>query len=101
MMTFDVCYHPQTLSRGMESAAFLKLLVNTSIDGVDKALSQLDPSAEKVARGMLCLAFPRSELTLGHCRVPYPQRRRLQNWKSHYNVYFKTSGNPCHVILSD
>ncbi|CAK5210232.1 unnamed protein product [Aphanomyces euteiches] len=50
VMTFDVCHHPQTLSRGMESAAFLKMLVNTSIDGVDKALLQLDPSAEKVAR---------------------------------------------------
>jgi hypothetical protein len=42
-MTYDVCYHPTTLGRAMESAAFLKMLVNTTLDGVDAAWKKLHP----------------------------------------------------------
>ncbi|RQM27813.1 hypothetical protein B5M09_006935 [Aphanomyces astaci] len=48
--TFDVCYHPQTISRAMESAAFMKMLVNTALDGVDKVFHTLDVDPSKVDR---------------------------------------------------
>ncbi|OQR96278.1 hypothetical protein ACHHYP_16284 [Achlya hypogyna] len=50
VVTFDVCYHPQTLTQGRESAAFLKMLVNTALDGVDLALSNTNPNDGKVSR---------------------------------------------------
>ncbi|OQR93681.1 hypothetical protein THRCLA_08383 [Thraustotheca clavata] len=50
VMTFDVCYHPQTLTQAKQSAAFLKMLVNTTLDGVDLALSKIEPNEAKVSR---------------------------------------------------
>ena len=51
VMTFDVCYHPQTLARGRDSAAFLKMLIGTALDGVDLALSKTNPNDGQVSRG--------------------------------------------------
>ncbi|KDO23424.1 hypothetical protein SPRG_11517 [Saprolegnia parasitica CBS 223.65] len=50
VMTFDVCYHPQTLARGRDSAAFLKMLIGTALDGVDLALSKTNPNDGQVSR---------------------------------------------------
>ncbi|EQC35355.1 hypothetical protein SDRG_07067 [Saprolegnia diclina VS20] len=50
VMTFDVCYHPQTLARGRDSPAFLKMLIGTALDGVDLALSKTNPNDGHVSR---------------------------------------------------
>ncbi|ETV96090.1 hypothetical protein H310_10731 [Aphanomyces invadans] len=48
--TYDVCYHPRTVLQAMQSAAFMKMLINTALDGVDKVYENIDPDPSKVER---------------------------------------------------
>ncbi|KAF0683986.1 Aste57867_24067 [Aphanomyces stellatus] len=93
--TYDVCYHPQTLGRGKESPAFLKMIVQTALDGVDKALLQLDPTADKVDKDnfhilkgvvyksgnpiTMCISKPKADTTQQAQASPPPPAKKASS----------------------